>query len=155
MIRVGTHREPVTVSLQPPYGDVTVTLKRLTSADYGEARQAAQAIVRDSATLMELMAKHNLFPEGGVTAWKAMKDKEPMRYATFISGIGMWVAAVECAVRGVQSWTGILGDNGKPVGVSRDVLEVLMMDEALSDQLTRELDKAARILFVEGERSGV
>lgn len=154
MIRIGTQREPVTVTLRPPYGDVTVTLQRLTSADYGEARQAAQAITRDSSALLELLVKHDLLPEGGVTAWKRMKDKDAMRYATFISGIGMWLGAVECAVRGIKSWTGIVGDGGKPAPVDRETIEVLMLDEALSNQITGEIDRTARILFIEGEPSG-
>lgn len=152
MIRVGTLREPVTVALRQPYADVTMTLKRLTSADYGEARQAAQAITRDSAALVELLVKHDLLPDGSVKTWKAMKDADPMRYATFISGIGMWLGAVECGVRGILSWEGVLGVDGQPAPVDRDAIEVLMLDEGLSNQITAELDQAARILFVEGER---
>ncbi|ADL00700.1 hypothetical protein [Brevundimonas subvibrioides] len=152
MIRIGTNREPVTVTLRPPYGDVTVTLKRLTTSHYGEAQQAAQAILRNDAELLNLLVKHDLLPEGGVKAWKRMKDKDVMAYAAFLSGIGVWLGAVECAVRGISEWTGILGEDGKPAAVEREIIETLMLDEALSHQITTQLDQAARILFVEGER---
>ena len=66
MIRIGATRDPVTVVLKPPYGDVTVTLKRLTTADYGEARQAAHAILRNDAVLINLLVKHDLLPEHSV-----------------------------------------------------------------------------------------
>ena len=152
MIRICATRDPVTVPLRPPYSDVTVTLKRLTTADYGEARQAAHAILRNDATLIGLLAKHDLLPEGGVKAWKRMKDEDVLAYAAFLSGIGVWLGAVECAIRGVQTWTGILDSKGKLAAVDRENLETLMLDEALSAVLMDELDKAARILFVEGER---
>ena len=151
MIRIGTRREPVTVPLRPPYGDVTVTLKRLTSADYGEAQQAARAILRNDSELLNLLAKHDLLPSGGIKAWKHMKDGDPIAYAGFVSGIGIWLGAVECGVRGITAWTGIVGDDKQPVPVSREALEVLMLDEALSTELMNELDKAARILLIEGE----
>lgn len=154
MIRIGANREPVTVSLRPPYGDVTVTLKRLTTADYGEARQAAHAILRNDAALIVLLAKHDLLPEGGVKVWKRMKDDDVLAYAAFLSGIGVWLGAVECALRGVRSWTGILDAKGRPAAVDRENLETLMLDEGLSTVLMAELDQAARILFVEGEPLG-
>lgn len=154
MIRIGTSREPVTVELTGPYAGVSVTLKRLTSADYGEARQAAHAILRNDADLLNLLVKHDLLPTGGVKAWKQMKDKDVLAYAAFISGVSIWLGAVECAMRGVQSWTGIVCDDGKPAPIDRDTLETLMLDETLCSILMNELDKAARILLVEGEPYG-
>lgn len=152
MIRIGATREPVTVTLKPPYGDVTVTLKRLTTADYGEARQATHNTLRNDAALINLLVKHDLLPDGGVKAWKRMKDEDVLAYAAFLSGIGVWLGAVECAIRGVQSWTGIVDGEGQPAPVDRENLETLMLDEALSTAFMEELDKAARILFREGER---
>ena len=154
MIRIGANREPVTVTLKPPYGDVTVTLKRLTTADYGEARQAAHAILRNDAALINLLVEHSLLPAGGVKGWKRMKDDDVLAYAAFLSGVGVWLGAVECAIRGVRAWTGIVDSNGQPAPVDRENLETLMLDEALSTVLMNELDKAARILFVEGEPYG-
>lgn len=154
MIRVSTSREPVTVSLAAPYGDVTVTLNRLTSVEYGEAHQAVQAILRNDAELLNLMVQHDLLPKGGVKAWKAMRDRDVLRYAAFLSGIGVWLAAVECGVRGIVSWEGIVGDDCQPAPVTREVLEVLMLDEAFSSQVMSRLDEAARILAVEGKPFG-
>ena len=154
MIRIETNRDPVTVPLKPPYAGVTVTFKRLTTPDYGEARQAAHAILRDDAALINLLVKHDLLPEGGVKAWKRMKDKDVLAYAAFISGIGVWLGAVECAVRGVLSWTGVVDKKRRPVPVDREALEVMMLDEALSSLLMSELDQAARILLIEGEPCG-
>lgn len=151
MIRLSTNREPVTVPLRAPYADVTVTLRRLTSADYGEAQQAARAILRNDAELLPLLVKHDLLPKGGVKGWKAMKDSDPVAYAGFLSGIGIWVGAVECGVRGVSAWTGVVDDDRHPVPVSRDAIETLMLDEALCNDLMGELDRAARILAIEGE----
>lgn len=154
MIRIATNREPVTVHLRPPYGDVGITLRRLTSADYGEARQAAQAILRNDAELLNLLVKHDTLPAGGVKGWKRMKDDDALSYAAFLSGVGIWIGSVECALRGVLAWTGVVAEDGSPVPVSRDALETLMLDEALSSQVMAELDKAARILIIEGEPFG-
>lgn len=154
MIRIATSREPVTEPLSVPYGDVTVTLNRLTSADFGEAHQATQAILRNDAALLNLLVQHDLLPAGGVKAWKAMKDRDALRYAAFLSGIGVWLAAVECGVRGIVSWTGILGEGRLPAPVTREVIEVLMLDEAFSNQVMARLDSAARILVTEGKPSG-
>lgn len=152
MIRVSTNREPVTVSLRAPYNGVEITFRRLTSADFAEARQAADALIRDDSRLMVLMAEHELLPgRNSPKAWKRLKDQDPLRYAATLTGIGVWVAAVECGIRGIDAWTGILGDDGGPAPVSRAVLEVLMLDETFSQQVMAELDQAARILVVEGK----
>lgn len=155
MIRVGTLREPVTVSLTGPYAGVSITLNRLTSVKFGEAHQAVQAMLRDDGKLLPLLAQHGLFPEGGIKAWKAMRDKDVMRYAAFVSGIGVWLAAVECGVRGIVSWEGIVGDDKKPAPVTREVIEVLMLDETFSGQCMARLDEVARILITEGKPLGV
>ena len=154
MIRIATSREPVEERLSGPYADVTVTLNRLTSADFGEAHQATQAILRNDAALLNLLVQHDLLPKGGVRGWKSMKDQDALGYAAFLSGIGVWLAAVECGVRGVASWTGIVGEDRLPAPVSRDVIEVLMLDEAFSNQVMARLDLAARILVTEGKPLG-
>lgn len=152
MIRVSTRREPVTVSLPAPYADVTVTLRRLTSADFAEARQAAQSLISDDARLMVLMAEHELLPNrNSPKAWKRLKDTDPLAYVATLSGIGVWVAAVECGIRGIDGWTGILTDDGKPAPVERQILETLFLDEAFSSAVMNQLDQAARILVVEGK----
>lgn len=151
MIRIATTREPVTVALTGPYAGVTLTLKRLTSADYGEAQQAAHAIVTNDALLLSLLVEHDLLPKGGVKGWKRLKTHDLMGYAAFLSGIGVWLSAVECGVRGIDGWTGIMGEGDAAASVSRETIEVLMLDEGFQRQAMAELDKAARILIVEGK----
>ncbi|MBJ7485963.1 hypothetical protein [Brevundimonas sp.] len=154
-IVVSLIREPVTVPLTGAYAGVTVTLRRLTTPDYAEAQQAAQAIIQDESKLLPLLIEHGLLPEGKLKAWKRKKETDPISYARFLTGVAMWVGAVECGVKGIDSWTGILGEDRKPAPVHRDVIEVLMLDEHFSSQVTAELDKAARILAIEGKPSGV
>ncbi len=151
MIRISTSREPVTVALTGPYVGVTLTLKRLTTADYSEARQAAQAIVQDESKLLPLLVEHDLLPDGKVKAWKGLKTSDPMRYAAFISGVATWVSAVECGVMGITGWTGVADEAGSPAIVSREALEVLMLDDTFSGQAMAQLDQAARIIASEGK----
>ncbi len=80
-----------------------------------------------------------------------MKDGEPIRYAAFISGIGIWLGAVECGARGISAWEGIVGDDKAPAPVDHQTLEILMLDEDFRQQVMDELDAAARILVVEGK----
>ncbi len=151
-IVVALSREPVTVSLTGAYVGVTVTLRRLTTPDYAEAQQAAQAIIQDESKLLPLLIEHGLLPEGKLKNWKRMKTSDPARYAAFLSGVAVWVGAVECGVKGIDAWTGILGEDRKtPAPLCREVLEVLMLDDHFSSQVTSELDKAARILAIEGK----
>lgn len=151
MVRVSTTRTPVSVPLKGRYGEVTVTLNRLTSPHFAEARQAAQALLADDAKLLVLLAEHELLPEGGVRAWKRMKEDDPIRYAAFVSGVGIWLGAVECGLRGVMAWTGIVGEDEGPAPIDRATLEVLMLDEDFRQQVMDELDAAAKILVVEGK----
>lgn len=153
-IRVAHKLGPVTKSLRHPYGDVTITARRLRSPEWDSAREAAQKILRDDAELLNLLVKHELLPEGGVRGWKRMKDNDPVAYAQYLIGIGMWLTAVECALVGVIEWTGIDTEDGKPAPIDRDILEVLLLDEALSDQILGVVTEAAQLLIVEGERSG-
>lgn len=150
-VRVSLLTGPVEKALRPPYTGVTVTVRRLRSPEWDTARDRALAIVRNDAELLNLLVKYDLLPEGGVRGWKRMKDDAPVEYARFIIGISMWLTAVECALVGVQSWTGIEIDGGVPAPVDRSVLEALLLDEALSEQLMSVLTEAARLLVVEGE----
>lgn len=154
-VRVSLKTEPVQKKLRPPYADVTITARRLRSPEWDTARDRALATVRDDAALLNLLAKHDLLPAGGVRGWKRMKDDDPVAYAQFMVGISMWLTSVECALVGVEAWSGINGDDGKPAPLTRDVMEVLLLDEALSDQIMGVVTEAARLLIVEGEPSGV
>ena len=151
MIRISLNREPVTVALTGPYDGVEVILKRLTSVDYAEAHHGSQAILRDDAALLPLLAEHELLPVGGIKAWKRLKTDDPHGYAAYLTGIAVWLLAIECGLRGILEWTGIQGDDGRAVPVNRETLEVLMLDEWFQREVMGELEKAARILSVEGE----
>ena len=127
---------------------------RLRSPEWDSARDAAQAILRNDAELLNLLVKHELLPEGGVRGWKRMKDTDPVAYAQYLIGIGMWLTSVECALVGVIAWTGINTEDGVPAPVDREILEVLLLDEALSDQILSVVTEAAQLLIVEGEPFG-
>lgn len=162
MIRVSLLTGPATEQLTGRFATVSLTVRRLTSAEYGEANHLAHTILRDDAQLVQLMAKHDCFPRGGVKSWKRMKDKRPLDYFAFLSGLGIWIAAIECAVIGLDSWTGVCGTDKAPIQIerdsdgvlsqaSRDAIEVLMRDEDFRSQTMGFLDRAARILQTEGE----
>lgn len=153
-VRVSLKTGPVTKTLRAPYSGVTVTVRRLRSPEWDSARERAQAIVRNDADLLNLLAKHDLLPNGSLREWKRLKDKDPVRYAEFIIGIAMWLTAVECALVGVVEWTGIEVEKGVTAPLDREVLEVVLLDETLSDQIMGVLTEAARLLIIEGEPSG-
>lgn len=150
-VRVSLKMDAVTRTLRSPYQSVTVTVRRLRSPEWDSARHAAHSILQDDARLLELLIKHELLPEGGVRGWKRIKDKDPVAYAEYLVGISMWLAAVEAALIGVESWTGISTEDGVLAPISRDVMEALMLDEALSDQIMAVLTEAALLLVREGE----
>ena len=151
-VRVELKTGPVTKTLRAPYHTVTITARRLRSPQWESAQAAAQVILRNDAELLNLLVKHDLLEEiGGVRGWKRMKDKDPVGYASFLIGIGMWLAAVECALIGVVEWTGIELAKDTPAPLDREVLEVLLLDEALSNQIMTVVTEAARLLIVEGE----
>lgn len=153
-VRVSLKQGPVTKPLRYPYADVTITARRLRSPEWDSARDAAQAILRNDAELLNLLVKHDLLPEGGVRGWKRMKDTNPVAYAQYLIGIGMWLTSVECALVGVIAWTGINTEDGAPAPIDREILEVLLLDEALSDQILSVVTEAAQLLIVEGEPFG-
>lgn len=165
MILIQLNREPVTIPLTGAYAGVTVTLRRLTSVHFAIARHAAQVILEDDGKLLILLSEYDLLPKGSVKEWRRLRDKEPVEYAAFLTGIRMWLVAVECGLLGIESWSGIGGVTGgadaptgaggrdltAPAAISREALQVLMQDEAYSQQIMDGLDSAARILRTEGK----
>ena len=141
--------------LQGPFASVSVTLRRLRSTEWEAAREAAQAVLRDDGKLLPLLVEHDLLPEGGVKGWKRMRDGDPLRYAVFLTGVAMWLTAVECGLAGIESWTGVSCDReGAPAPVSRDMLEVLMLDDQFSQQVMALLTEASVLVILEGKPSG-
>ncbi|WP_438853169.1 hypothetical protein [Brevundimonas nasdae] len=151
MVRVALKAEPVTRQLRPPYGDISVTVRRLRTPEWEGAREAAQAILRNDAELLPLLAQHDLLPKEGVRAWRQMKDQNPAEYTRYLIGISMWLTAVECALVAVTAWSGVQLEDKTPAPVTREVLEVLLLDQAISDQIMAVVTEAARLLYVEGE----
>ncbi len=85
----------------------------------------------------------------------ALSVLSPLQYAVFLSGIGLWLTAVECALVGLISWEGVVDEGTrKPAPITREVLQVLLLDDRMSDQLMNILTEAARLLIVEGKPSG-
>lgn len=145
---------PVTRPLPPPYAGVTVTLRRLRSPEWQSAYEAAMTTLRDDAALLNLLVEHDLLPDGSVKRWKRMKDFEPLEYAEFLAGVGQWLSAVECSLKGLVEWKGLSLLGGAPAPVTREVLEVLLLDDALRGAVMSVLTEAGRLLIVEGEPSG-
>lgn len=153
-VRIALKTGPVERRLRAPYSDVVITARRLRTPEWEAARDAAQAILRNDAELLPLLMEHDLLPKGGVRAWRRMKDEAPADYAMSLVGISMWLTAVECALAGVESWTGLSLEDGTPAPVTREVLLVLLLDQTVSDQIMSVVTEAARLLIVEGEPCG-
>ncbi len=147
MIRISLNREPVTVPLTGAFTGCTVTLRRLTSNEFAEANAAAQAILRDSSQLFELLEEHGLRPSG-------RKVKALLADVNFMMGIGIWLGAVECGVRAISDWTGFTDEGGAPIKPERAVLQAAFMSKPFLDQVLPRIDAAAQLLAVEGKDSG-
>lgn len=146
----------VTRSLAGAYSSVTVTLRRLRTTEWESARDAAQSVLRDDGKLLPLLVEHDLLPPGGVKGWKRLRDAEPISYAAYLTGISMWLTAVESGLAGIASWTGVAADrDGTPADVSREVMEVLMLDDQFSSQIMALLTEASVLVILEGKPSGV
>lgn len=152
---VSTRTGTVTKELKGQFASVSVTLRRLRSPEWEAAREAAQAVLRDDGKLLPLLVEHDLLPDGGVKGWKRMRDDAPIQYAVFLTGIAMWLTAVECGLAGIESWTGVATDStGSIAPVSRDMLEVLMLDDQFSQQVMALLTEASVLVILEGKPSG-
>jgi hypothetical protein len=148
MIRISLNREPVTVPLSGAFTGCTVTLRRLTSNEFAEATSAAQARLRDSSKLVELLEEHGLRPKG-------RKIKALLGDVEFMLGIGQWLGAVECGVRAISGWTGFADETGAAIDPSRPVLEAVFLSKPFMDQVLPQIDAAAQLLAIEGKGSGV
>jgi hypothetical protein len=149
---VSTKLDPVTRKLSAPYDSIEVTVRRLRSPEWEAAREAAQAIVRDESKLWPLLVDHDLLPKGGLKALRRQKINDPMAYSMALSGIVVWLVAVECALVGLLSWEGLKDQStGQAAPITREVLQVLLLDDQISEQLMGILTEAARLLVVEGK----
>lgn len=99
MVTININREPVEVHLVGAFSTVGLTLRRLTSPDFHQAGAKALSVVNDGRRLETVMAANGLMPEGGIPAWRAMKDDDPIACGAVVTGVASWLAAVECAER--------------------------------------------------------
>lgn len=159
MIRISLNREPVEEPLRGAFAGCTVTFRRLTSNEFAEAHAAAQAIVKDSSRLVELLEEYDLRRDG-------QKIKAALADVQFMMGIGEWIGAVECGIRAISAWSGFFDDDGQPIPVPgpkasaeekarfRRVLEVCFLSKPFMDQVLPRIDAAAQLLAVEGKDFG-
>lgn len=143
-VRIALDRTPVEVALRGGFQGCTVTLRRLTSNEFAEAESAAKAVMQDKGRLVELLEEHDLRPPGRKI--RALTE-DPM----FMVGVGEWLAAVECGVRAITAWTGILAADGTPLPVDRKALEAAFLNDAFLRQVLPEIDKAALLVVAEGK----
>lgn len=148
---IALNRDPVTFTLAAPFTGCTVTLRRLTSNEFAEARNAATALIRDKSALFALLEDWDLRPRG-------RKIADLVADLKFMAGIGEWLAAVECGVRAISAWTGFMdapGPEGQPLPVSRKALEGAFLNDILLQQIIPLIDRAANLTASEGNVSGV
>lgn len=148
-------KDPVTRRLPPPYQAVEVTLKRLRTPEWETARDRALSIVRDDAKLIGLLVDYDLLPGGSARRWKQMRDREPVEYAAFITGVSAWLTAVECCLAGIEKWSGVALEDGAPAPLDQSTLRALLLDDAISAALMDVLTQAARLVVTEGKPLGV
>lgn len=146
MISINLDRSPVEVGLSGAFDGVQLTLRRLTSVSFAQARAATMNIVSDAERLETVMVANDLLPDGGVEAWRRMGADHPERHAAFLGGVSVWIGQVECATRAIADWTGIATADGEPVRVSREAIESLMLNEDACRQIGEAIDRAAVLI---------
>lgn len=147
---IALNREPMTFPLTGGFEGCTVTLRRLTSNEFAEARNAALALLADKGALFTLLEEMDLRPKG-----RRMGDL--IKDAQFMAGVGEWLGAVECGVKAISAWTGFMdgtGPDAQPLPVTREVLQAAFLNEHLMRQVTPLIDRAANLVVQEGKGSG-
>lgn len=148
MIVIALNREPVIHPLTGPFAGASVTLRRLTSNEYEEARAAALILLRDRSKLVELLERHDLRPKG-------RKLDAILSDVDFMMGVGEWIAAVECGVRAISDWSGFVDQDRQPLPPTRAAMEAVFLSQPFLDQVRPAMDAAAQLLVIEGKGSGV
>lgn len=144
MIRLSTLRDPVSVDLTDVYPDFKVVLRRVTSVDLAEARDATLDALRKAREGMEALAPYGLDQEDAHGVRINPRDPTQMARA------GRLVGMVEVAIRALISWEGVVGDDGEAAPINRESLSILLLDQTLERRLQVEIDKASRVLVTEG-----
>lgn len=170
-VRISLMREPVAVTLAPPFDSVRLVLRRLTSPEFAICRHRALTLIADREAVLIILHRNGLLQTGG-DAVRAFED------ANFRAGWAEWLAAIECFIAAVDTIEGVsFGEPGaeKPLALPRDrtriagvadpldpadlevrlAVEQLLLNEALQRQITAEIDAAARLMVAEGKGSGI
>lgn len=148
---IALNREPMTFDLEGPFKGCTITLRRLTSNEFAEARNAALALIADKGQLFTLLEQWDLRPKG-----RRMGDL--IKDMRFMAGVGEWLGAVECGFKAISGWTGFMdgsGPDAKPLPVTREVLQAAFLNEVLMRQVMPLIDRAANLVVQEGKDSGL
>lgn len=148
MIRLSLLRGPVEADLSDLYPGLKVTLRRLTSPEIGEARDAALEVLRQAREGLEALEVYGLAGEDVHGRRLNPTDPHQMLRA------GMLVGQVEIAVRAIEAWEGVCLEDGEVAPVNRETLSLLLLDDAISRRLMREIEQACRVLISEGNGSG-
>lgn len=148
MIVLSLLKGPVECDLGDLYPGLKVTLRRLTSPELAEARDAALTVLRQARNGLEALSPYGLDGED-VNGQRL----NPLDEAQMIRA-GALVGAVEIAVRGLIGWEGVSLQGGEVAPINRETLSILLLDDALSRRLLKELEAASRVLVTEGNASG-
>lgn len=122
---------------------VSVTLRRLTSAEIETARAEALKVVQRLREGDDALALYGL----------AGRDVNGQRFNAAdrnqMFRLGTIVAAVEQALLGFVSWTGFADETGRPAPIDRQTLTIVMADTRFYSGAMEALAEASRLLDVE------
>jgi len=142
MIRIACDTDPVVVTC----AGASISLRRLRPGAFSGATEASSEILADDDRLEQTMDAHGLFPAGGVDEWRLLKAADPQRYAETMTGLGLWLGAVECAERAIVSWEGLIVEGGAPAPLNRRTVEALMLDPKFSEDILKAIDAARPVI---------
>lgn len=161
-------RAPVAVALTGVYAGASVTLRRLTAPQFHDCQSRALALLANPEDLLIILARHEMIEN-------ARDLRAVMANPMASAGLAQWLAEVECGIEAIVAWEGFAIEGGAPAPLARDrrriagvaepadladlqariVMETFFLDQALGQQLSRQITAAALILVTEGNGSGI
>lgn len=147
MIVLKTLRDPVWAA-HPTYG-VRVHIRRLTAQELRWARQLGMAAVSRLEDGLASLQPYGLDRPDGEGRY--LNTADPLQMLR----VGMLVETVETALLGVIAWEGVAGEDGQPAPINRLTLATLLQDDSFDRWLRYELEKAAQLLDLEKNVSGL
>lgn len=165
MIRLALKGGSVEVPLTGHFSGLTLTLRRLPSNEFATAQRKALSWLRDKGKVAAFIERHDMLPPDAPGLIKIQAD------ANFMGGLGVLFASIECGVRAIEAWSGLLGADNQPIEIekgslelpeqaddpiptARLALETLFLDEHFQRQADHHIGELARIVVVEGKPSG-